>query len=138
MIQSEVKSELDLKLEKTSQEFEQTLQRLGFTLDVDEDECKCEHGQVDLIMYVQTDCDGPEELALLPANKSRYLHWYKHAKCQSCMEGYMSCLDCGGHYNNIRLYRCNPVNGDESIETGYDWKQEPLDPEKPVWDDEND
>jgi hypothetical protein len=111
--------------EQTPDEFEKTLARLGFTLDSESAADTCAHDHT-VTLYYQQDCDGKDEMKMLPENKSKHLHWLKVAGCVNCVGGYVSCLDHGGHYDNIRQY-------------GYAWgfDEHPLDPDKPAWVDED-
>ena len=87
-------------------EFEQLLHNRGFILQGEIIKL-CNHDIIDksYIWYVQecSCCMGTSWAE--EHNRTAYLEWSKRICCENCLKGNISCLACGGHYNNIRIFK---------------------------------
>ena len=127
-----------------AKQFENQLIQLGFNLeDVSEtqDYIICRHILKDCFVYKQ-DCSCCC-VDLSPVTdfsrffnkpycevKSKDLIWFKIATCQECLDDYLTCLFCGGHYNNIRIF-----NSSEEVTNKYNMNHNNFNPEELVYPD---
>ena len=85
-------------------EFEQKLKTLGYNLNLFKEDGICSHKEKNCIYYVQ-ECSCC--IKLKKGTKNKELDWWKYMACEKCMDSDLGCLDCGGHYSNIRIFKDN-------------------------------
>ena len=84
------------------------------------------------VCFTQTDTDGISFEDLYKNNKLTYLEWYVSGfKTKEDLDGWTSCLFCGGHYTNVYIFE----NG-EDITSNYNFPHKDLDPDEPILDEE--
>jgi hypothetical protein len=116
--------------------FEQQLQKAGFILEdmtPAETKCgKCRAAKGDkIVLYYQTDSDDLEWKKQHPLSKD--YEWWKVVSCEKCFTGHLETLDCGGHYQNMRIFR---HNDGADVTEAKGCKFHALEPNKIVYEDE--
>lgn len=122
--------------------FEEELQKKGFQLTTSAYDDVCDHQEKNCTFYKQEcSCCYIDSYSLLNNfskhfNKpyvrvtSKELPWYRLRACQKCLDNYLECLFCGGHYENARIFK-----GDKEDGKDYNFTRNELDPEELVYPD---
>ena len=98
------------------QEFEIELQESGYHID-SEIFKECDHND-DVMVYVHQCecCVCPEDKEKRKIFKYSDLNWYRYSMCEKCLDSFLGCMECGGHYTNMRIFIHNKP------EEEYFWK----------------
>lgn len=97
--------------DQTIEQFEVELSAQGYQFD-DSDPICDHHTQQNFVLFVHgcqccnipLNSDWKIDRDLMRQLPYRDIKWARYPSCRKCLDNYLSCLFCGGHYSALRIF----------------------------------